>query len=241
MKKIITIIITISISGIFTAANASVIQPGMLDDFEDGTTASWMKGIELNKAIILPPQNVANADESNRYLEVRSTGSKNNDPAARDPHSRMVFFNESQWAGDYTGVTSITAMMKATSTTEDNLFMRLALYDEKISGERQSRYVSTEPQVLTTDGQWHLLSFSLNPDNLTLFRGEKSAVQVLENVGHLRFLSSRNNAAAWQVDKIEATLGVDDITAVSAVPLPGAVWFMLSALFGLMGFRLHKQ
>ena len=225
-------------------ASASVIQPGMMDDFEDGTTASWIKGIELTKAKILPPRNVANADESNRFLEVKSTGSSTNDNVARDPHSRMVFFNESQWTGDYSGITSITAMMKATSSTEDNLFMRLALYDEKITGESQSRYVSAAPEILKTDGEWHSMFFSLNPSDLVRFRGEKTAEQVLSNVGHLRFLSSKDNAAAWQVDKIEATLGIDNITAVSAltaVPLPGAVWFMISAMTGLMGIKVRQK
>jgi len=64
---------------------------------------------------------------------------------------------------------------------------------------------------------------------------------VLKNVGHLRFLSSKDSASAWQVDKIDALLGIDNITAVTAVPLPGAFWLMLSALSGVLMQATRKS
>jgi hypothetical protein len=251
--KNILIIIAL-INGVATSS-ASIIQPGMIDDFEDGTTQSWIKGIEIPKASILPPKNIANADESNRYLQVQSLGRRIADPGARDAHSRMVVFNETDWAGDYTGITSINAMMKATSTTEDYLYMRLAIFDEDVSGIPQSRYVSSDPQLLKTDGNWHPVSLTLATEDLTRFRGQKNAEDVLKNVSHLRFLSSKDQAAAWQVDKIQATLGIDDITAmvgsmpraaetipdVSAVPLPASVWLMISGIVGLIGMSPFKR
>ncbi len=258
-KNIILIIALIN--GVATSS-ASIIQPGMIDDFEDGTTQSWIKGIEIPKASILPPKNVANADESNRYLQVQSLGKRIADPGARDAHSRMVVFNEADWAGDYTGITSISAMMKATSTTEDFLYMRLAIFDEDVSGIPQSRYVSSDPQLLKADGNWHPISLTLATEDLTRFRGQKQAEDVLKNVSHLRFLSSKDQAAAWQVDKIQATLGIDDITAVagtiadvtrtipndlginpdvSAVPLPASIWLMISGILGLVGMSPFKR
>jgi len=245
MKNSYTALVLILCFGHISTVVASVVQSGSIDDFENGTTQSWVKGIDPTKAAILPPINLANADESNRYLEVQSLG-KNIDPNIdRDAHSRLVFFNESEnWAGDYTGITSITADMRATSATEDYLYMRLAIFDEVLSGESQSRYVSSAPQLLETNNDdWLTLTFSLVPEDLTRFRGEKEADEVLKNVSQLRFLSSQNDAKAWDVDKIAATLNIDNITAVSvsAVPLPGAVWLMISGLASLIGFPAIKR
>jgi hypothetical protein len=234
------IILVVALTGA-SSVSASVIQSGLIDDFENGTTQSWVKGIEQSKAAILPPKNMANADESNRYLEVQSIGGTD-DSAAREAHSRMVIFNESQWAGDYTGIATITASMKATSITEEYLYMRLAIFDEKVSGESQSRYVSSNAQLLKADGSdWQTLTFSLAPKDLTQFRGEKQAEEVLKNVSQLRFLSSKNEAKAWDVDKIAATLAIDNIAAVTTVPLPGAAWLMISGVLGLVRMSSSKR
>ena len=218
-------------------ASANIIQAGMVDDFENGTTASWTKANRLKQAKILPPENIVD-ETGNRYLQIKSRGATTQDKNKEDPHSRMVFYNQSQWAGDYSAITNITARMKATSQTEDNLYMRLALFDEKVNDQPQSRYVSKAANILKTDGEWHFLSFSLNPLDLVRFRGNKSVAEVLKNVSQLRFLSSKDQAAAWQVDKVKAVLGVDDITAVAvvpaAVPLPASLWFMLTAMAGLI-------
>ena len=226
------------------AASAVVVLPGMIDDFETGTTMSWVKGSSpRSDATSLPPINLANGDESNRFLEVHSHGGIP-DPLFRDAHSRMVFFNEAQWAGDYSQIGSISMKMKAVST--DDLYMRLAIYD---SGPDRvySRYVSTAPTILTADGEWHEISLSLLAKDLSRFRGERTAEDVLTDVSHLRILSSKDYAEAWGIDKIIATLGVDDITAVAisspvaTVPVPAAIWFMFSALLGLAGLSRNRK
>jgi len=225
-------------------ASAVVVLPGMIDDFETGTTMSWVKGSSpRSDASALPPINLANGDESNRFLEVHSHGGIP-DPFYRDAHSRMVFFNEAQWAGDYSQIGSISMKMKAVSA--ENLYMRLAIYD---SGPDRvySRYVSSVPTVLAADGKWHDISLSLAVTDLSRFRGERTAEEVLSDVSHLRILSSMDYADAWGVDKILATLGVDDITAVAistpvtTVPVPAAIWFMFSALFCLTGMSKYNR
>jgi hypothetical protein len=234
-------------------ASAKVILPGMIDDFENGNTNSWTNvssnsiknGSRASPA--LGPKNLANEDESNRFLQVTSNG-QGEESRSRDAGSRMVFFNENQWLGDYSNIGSISMNVKADSATEDYLFMRLAIYDDKSSGT-YSRYVSSEAQQLKTDGEWHQISLSLLADDLTLFRGEEPLANVLENVSHLRFLSNKEDGRAWGVDKISASLSVDNITAngvvdnVSAVPVPAAIWFMFSgiiALFGVSRQRVEK-
>jgi len=228
-----------------TNLSANVILPGMIDDFEDGTTNSWVKG--QNAGSDRAPINLANEDESNRFLQVKSYGEG---ASGFDAGSRMVFFNEKQWAGDYTGIGSISLTMKAYSLTEEALYMRLAIFDSAPSGD-YSRYVSTTSQQLVADGEWHTISLSLAADDLTRFRGEQSASEVLTNVSHLRILSSENDAKGWGVDKISATLSIDNITAnpfvsaqsaeLNAVPVPATLWFMISGLLGLTGISFQQK
>lgn len=235
--KNFTLIYFLALFFLGTNASAKIIQPGMIDTFEDGTTNSWVKGPNANSD--LAPQNVANADESNRFLEVKSYGPGTEDIA---PGSRMVFFNEKQWAGDYTNISSISLNVRAESLSEEYLYMRLAIYDTPDNSKDYSRYVSSTSQQLKTDGQWHLITLSLAADDLTRFRGEKSALDVLTNVSQLRFLSNKDSASSWAVDKISATLAVDNITAVAAVPLPASAWLLFSGIMGLLGMkrkRLH--
>lgn len=220
--------------------SATVILPGMMDDFENGTTDSWVRG-PLGGSN-LAPINLANVDESNRYLKVQSYGGEPNQEAG----SRMVFFNENQWAGDYSAIGSISISMKAESLTEESLYMRLAIYDMATSGV-YSRYVSSDAQQLKADGEWHIITLSLLAEDLTRFRGEESATDVLTNVSHLRILSSQDNISGWGVDKISATLSLDNITAVSIpetvsqVPVPASIWLMLSGLLALTRMSLQKK
>ncbi len=236
-----TIIFCIFINALPTA-QAAIIQPGMSDNFEDGTSASWVKGSSPSKnSAHLPPVNLANDDESNRYLHVTSVGGSS-DESGREAHSRMVFFNEQQWTGDFSQISAISMKLKAESTLEDALYMRLAIYDDKANGA-YTRYVTSEAQIVNTDGLWHSIVLSLLPQDLTRFRGERTAQEVLSNVTHFRVLSNKDAASAWAVDKVAASLSIDDITAVgfttqpNPVPLPASFWLFISAMLGLRRFH----
>ncbi len=227
-----------------TLVSASVVFPGYIDDFENGTTNSWVMGPKANSD--LAPKNLANEDESNRFLKVNSFGEGAN---GRDAGSRMVFYNENQWTGDFSQIGSISLNVKAESSTEEYLYMRLAIYDTAATGV-YSRYVSTQHQPLKADGAWHLINLSLAAEDLTRFRGEESADEVLRNVSHLRILSSKDNISGWGVDKISATLSIDNITAmptipqnqvITTVPLPASFWFMLSALMGILKISIKVK
>lgn len=232
-----------------STVSAKAILPGMMDDFENGNTNSWTNISSSSKkngskaSPELAPKNLANEDESNRFLRVTSYGQGTE---ARDAGSRMVFFNENQWVGDYSDIGSISMNVKAESATEDYLFMRLAIFDNKASGT-YSRFVSSEAQRLKTDGEWHHISLSLLADDLTQFRGEETITNALKNVSHLRFLSSKDDGKGWGVDKIAATLSVDNITAieiagnVSTVPVPAAIWFMFSGVLALFGMSYQRS
>lgn len=203
------------------AAPAYAISLGQIDDFEDGTVAAWQKG----PATQLPPTNIADGGPmgaGDGYLEVVSIG-------GFGPDSAMVFFNLDQWAGDYVsaGVTSISAQMANFGDTD--MFMRLA-----IEGAG-SRYGSADAFFLPADGLWYDVVFSLAAGDLVDIGSGVELDIVLANVDVLRILSAEAGPA-YQGDRIEAVLGLDNIAA-TAVPLPAALWLFAGALMGLAGTR----
>ena len=65
---------------------------GQIDDFQNGTTMGWDEGSPSPN----PPVNVATGGPDgagDRFLQTNSSG-------GNGPGSRMVMFNQNQWAGD---------------------------------------------------------------------------------------------------------------------------------------------
>ena len=179
------------------------------DDFQDGTVMGWTEGALSPN----PPTNVSNggpAGTGDSYLDNVSAGGVG-------PGSRMVMFNLSQWAGDYTaaGVDGIT--MDLANFGSGPLSIRIAVGD--VGGQLGTWYASTDPFALPPDGAWYSAFFGLGATDLSFVQGTETLSSVLSAVKSLRILSaaagpSRNG------DAVAARLGVDNITAVPE-PLPG--------------------
>jgi hypothetical protein len=203
------------------AARAQAISLGQIDDFQDLTTQNWTDGNPSpNPPVNVPDGGPAGAGDA--FLQDVSAGGSG-------PGSALVMFNFTQWIGDYVaaGVGAIEADMS--NLGDVPLYMRIA-----IEGAAGTRYGSTTAAVLPTDGEWYHLRFDLAA--LTLITGEDSLEEVLSNVTTLRILSSEAGPG-WMGDRIAATLGVDNITAVAPVPLPAAAWMFLAALGALARMR----
>ncbi len=172
---------------------------GQVDDFEDGTVMGWTEGpLSPN-----PPTNQPNggpAGLGDNYLRNISSG-------GFGTGSRLVMFNQTQWAGNYlaAGVTRIDLQMANFGAT--TLHMRIA-----IQGAVGTRYTSTTAVALPADGIWHSASFGLTSFDLTNVLGLASLDDVLVSVNTLRILSA-SAGPAWQGDVIVASLGVDNIQA----------------------------
>lgn len=203
------------------AARAHAITLGQIDDFEDGTTQSWTDGSPSPN----PPVNVADGGPSGAgdgFLQDVSAG-------GNGPGSALVVFNFTQWIGDYVAAGVGALAMDIANLGSDPLYMRIAF-----EGAGGGRYGSTDAAVLPADGEWYHLSFDLAA--VSLISGEDPLEVVLGDLTTLRILSSEAGPA-WTGDRIAATLGVDNITAVGAVPLPGAAWLMLCAVGAIGGLR----
>lgn len=182
-------------------AVAHAIVSGQADDFQDGSPAGWTEGEILPSPN--PPTVVFGggpAGAGDNYLENVSAG-------GIGAGSRMVMFNNTQWAGDYlsAGVTRIEVDMANFGATP--LSMRIA-----IEGGPGERYGSTAAVPLPADGLWHAVTFNLTAADLSLLGGLASLNDVLANVTELRILSAAAGPA-WMGDAIAATLGADNITA----------------------------
>jgi len=182
------------------APTALAITAGQIDDFENGTEQGWDEGNPSPN----PPVNVASGGPqgaNDNYLRNVSGGAGDG--------SRMVMFNRAQWTGNYNaeGVETIRMWL----VNEGNTAMQIRV---AIRGSGNTWFSSTTGFALPTDGQWRQANFSLNANDMTLVQGGSSLSTVLDNVIELRILSSSNPNFRGQI--ISATLGVDDIEAVTA-------------------------
>jgi hypothetical protein len=206
--------------GFIGAAHAQAVGYGQLDNFQDGTTFGWSEGAVSPN----PPTNVANGGplgSGDRYLQNVSAG-------GFGAGSRLVEFNQLQWAGDYSaaGVTAIEADVINLGPTTLNI--RLALG----GGAFATHYGSTAAISLPSGGSWQSVAFSLSPAGLSLISGSDSLNTVLSGVTELRLLTAAAGPA-WEGDAIAGILGVDNI---HAVPEPDGLF-----LVGLGGAALIRR
>jgi hypothetical protein len=180
---------------------ADAVTLGQIDDFEDGSTQLWSEGGRSPK----PPTNVASggpggADDN--YLADKSTGTGT-------AGSKMVMSNTGRWSGDYIseGIRGIKMAMSNFGDTA--LQMRIAL-----EGPSGTRYGSTIAFALPADGAWRPVVFGLTEDDLTNLGGVATPNEVLANVGTIRILAA-SAGPAWKGDSVAASIGIDDIEAIS--------------------------
>jgi hypothetical protein len=173
---------------------------GQSDTFQDGSTLNWSEGLSSPN----PPTNISTggpAGAGDRFLENVSTG-------GFGAGSKMVMFNEVQWTGNYVaaGIDRITTQMA--NFGSGTLYMRVAIR----GGAGSSIYSSTTATQLPPDGIWHPFTFDLTTSDLTNIGGADTLAQVLGSVSEIRILSAIGGPA-FSGDPIQATLGVDNITA----------------------------
>ncbi len=206
---------------LFAAGSANAISLGQIDTFQDGLPAEWTEGgPSPNPPVVISDGGPAGAGDA--WLQNIATGTFG-------PGGAQIMFNFSQWTGDYlaAGVTVITANMA--NFGEQDLSMRIAM-----EGAAGTRIGSAEAVLLPADGQWHSGSFGLMPWQLAVVSGADTPADVLATVTSLRILAAAGGPA-WIADFVPSTLGVDNIAASAVVPVPGAVWLLLSGLGLLVG------
>ena len=222
---------------------AQAIGVGQMDTFSDGSLQDWMMGISTVTTSHMT--NIADGGPTgagDNFLQVVSDGPP--PPGTSGQGSRMTFFNQLQWTGDYTaaGVTAIGMNLKNLSVGE-TLNLRLAIDGGTgLSFNRTGGVFATAASISLDPGSdWTRVVFSLRPADLisvSSIGGHATGNNVeatLANVTELRLLNSAT--PDWNGLQVVGTLAVDNI---QAVPLPPA-FALFSSGFVVLVTRRRKQ
>lgn len=228
---------------LFPPGTARAIGVGQIDTFSDGSLQDWMMGIAAVTTSHMT--NIAAggpAGAGDNFLQVVADGPP--PPGTSGQGSRMTFFNQLQWTGDYTaaGVTAIAMDLKNMSVSE-TLYLRLAIDGGTgPSFNRTGGVFATAASISLDPGSdWTRVVFSLLPADLisvSSIGGHATGNNVeatLANVTELRLLNSAT--PDWNGLQVVGTLGIDNI---QAVPLPPAFALFASGLVVLVT-RRRKQ
>lgn len=215
------------------ASQAYGLVVGQTDDFEDGTTMQWAAS-GFGAVNPNPPANVSGggpAGAADNYLLLNSRG-------GIGPSSRLTAFNFfGQWSGDYlaAGIGSISADLR--NFGSNDLHIRLLIASVDMAGT-PTNIAITDSIFLPTATDWKNVSFSLNPNDLSVGLG--SIIDALSNAAVLRIFDSESGVFPGTITV--ASLSVDNITAHAApVPIPPAVVLFGTALLPLFRRRLKQK
>jgi hypothetical protein len=204
----------------FSAGSAQTITLGQIDDFQSLMTVGWTMGPNSPQLpFVVNTGGPLGANDA--FVKAVSTGTTG-------ANSKMIMFNQQQWTGNYisAGVTGITTEMA--NLGSNPLYMRVAIQDTF-----GSEYGSTTAVPLPPDGHWYPVSFDMTASGLSFIQGGSSLNTALSNVGVLRILSAKNGPQ-FVGDTVQATLGVDDI---SALPEPSITPVIVAFTLCLARYR----
>ena len=185
--------------------------PLMPDTFEDGTTMGWfVPGVSP-----FPPVNIADggpAGAGDAYLELTATGDSGL------PGGRLSVLNDSQWTGNYAGLTAIT--MDVNNFGPSDVVLRLLLEHFPMPGPPTDLAVTLADVTVPAGSGWTSVTFDLTAANLDAIIGTVGAAR--SGVGVLRLF---HNPVATHPGPpigppaVNVVLGVDNITAVVPEPV----------------------
>lgn len=174
-------------------------------DFEDGTTQNWIIGNASSAQF--PPMNVPTGGPNgvdDNFLEYTSSGVTN------EPGSKMVIFNTTQAGASNFTSQGIVGIRFDVQVLTNNLNMRIALFG---SG---TRICTTNAIPVTAGGGWTSVIIPISASDLEVVIGGNTVAATLMNVSTMRILSS--DVPTWDApDEINATLRIDNITAVTSL------------------------
>jgi hypothetical protein len=186
---------------------------GSPDDFEDGTTQGWViDPLQLDFVpAVLRPQNVATggpAGAGDGFLLLASSGMSGGGGI-------LDVVNVTQWSGNYTGVSAITAQVKNFGPSD--VLLRVGFDNRTMAPapvEVTDIAFSSTPVFLPAGSDWTTVTFPVTPADLTAALG--TVGNALATARLLRVYHSPTAAYPDVVDnpvmRIATTVGIDNIT-----------------------------
>lgn len=214
MKHAITLCSALFLCTAAPVAQADLL-PGLVSDFESGTTEGWGGGAS--------PTNIATggplgADDN--YLQIGLVGGSVN----------LATHNTSVAGAIDPTIGSIQVdLFRPTGLTD--LEVRLVLYGPGTG----TRWASSVAAQVQSDGAWSTHTFSLLESDLTLVQGSGSYSDLLANLDRIMFRHDPG-APDLQNPSAEGTLGIDNVIAL-AIPEPMSGVLMLCGLTGIVSRR----
>lgn len=173
----------------------------ILNDFEDGTVQGWIAGPSNTS----PPAHALDAGPEGAGDDALLT-------VDGGTAGRLVFFNTTEWTGDFIAVgrERLYAHVRNTGTTV--MTLRLAM------DSPQGRIASNDGVVVPADGAWHSISFPLDAASFSVL-GVTTVPGVLGSVIQLRILHA--TTPSFTGDNVDGELIFDNISDTPLAPLCG--------------------
>jgi hypothetical protein len=211
------------------AASLPAVTVGQIDTFQDGTTMGWhVPGASPN-----PPANVPNGGPTgagDAYLQLVATG-------VAGPGGRLAVLNTSQWTGDYltAGITAIR--MDVNNFGPDDLFLRLLFEDFDMPGPPANLALSANAIFVPANSGWMTILFPISPSDLVVdtFGTVTGALMETDTLRIFHNPQPTFPGPGVGIPLVNATLGVDNMSATAAIPEPGTVALLSGGLLLLIG------
>ncbi len=219
---------------VLVATPVAAVTLGQVDDFETETTEDWQTGRSFIPVFVEVTGGPDGAGDA--YIELVADG-------GAGAGSRLVAFNEAQWAGDYTSEGITRLLVDVRHGAGPDLHLRVSLYGN-------GNFLISDPAVVVdAQSDWQTIEISLEAQDLLWSDGfsvfapnTEGALAVLSDAQGLRVLHSvalpTIGGGGARGERVAAELGVDNITAAPE-PAPGMLSFLaavtLAALVRLRG------
>lgn len=202
---------------IFSITAHAAVTLRQVDDFQNNTLQNWSRG-----GVATQPTNVSTggpAGIGDHFMRIVSDGSGNN--------GKMLAFNNSQWSGDFTILTSISVDLINLGANE--VTMRLSFRDSTGSGG--GGFLTDDNITLAPGSGWQTMIFDLS--SLISVGTLVPASTFMTQVAQMRLIHAPQPFSLLG-EEVVGNLGVDNI---AAVPELAAAFLGSLGLLGLLKRR----